>query len=110
MCRCVFCVAGLADYSRPGLLNSATGLITTLINIYTAQGGNWSITAVITCVASGLCAVVFLMLYLTYTWLLNKVKEREERGGLASWMQNVLQQNNKVRVQSAREHSVIGHE
>ncbi|KAI0836085.1 hypothetical protein F5Y06DRAFT_288625 [Hypoxylon sp. FL0890] len=34
----------------PGLINAITGLITTLINIYTAKDGVWSITATITIV------------------------------------------------------------
>lgn len=32
----------------PVLSNSAVGLLMTLLNVYTMQGGEWSITAVIT--------------------------------------------------------------
>ena len=61
-------------YHSPGLLNSVTGLITTLVNVYTAQGGLWSITAVITCVSTGTCLIIFVILYMWYRQLLNKVK------------------------------------
>jgi hypothetical protein len=36
----------MADFLYiPGILNSFTGLTTTVVNVYTAQGGNWSVTA-----------------------------------------------------------------
>jgi hypothetical protein len=55
------------------------GLITTLINIYTAQGRLWSITAIITVSAIGTCTVVLFVLYLVYTWLLNRVEKSDNK-------------------------------
>ncbi|KAM3069105.1 hypothetical protein ACMFMG_010630 [Clarireedia jacksonii] len=37
----------------PGLMNSATGLATTIINIYTSKNGLWSVTAIVTTVVTG---------------------------------------------------------
>ena len=65
---------------RPGLLHSLVGLITTLINIYTIQGGHWSITAKITVMTIGLCTGNMSMLYLVYNhWILEKIKIPRDR-------------------------------
>ena len=37
----------------PGCLNSFAGLISTLVNVYSQQGGNWSVTAWITAAVTG---------------------------------------------------------
>ncbi|PGG97522.1 hypothetical protein AJ80_09691 [Polytolypa hystricis UAMH7299] len=42
----------------PGLLNSIAGLITTLINIFTARSGDWSVMAITTVVVTGLSTLV----------------------------------------------------
>jgi hypothetical protein len=60
---------------RPGLLHSLVGFITTIINIYTAQGGHWSVTAKITIIVIGLYTGNMSVLYLVYNhWILEKVK------------------------------------
>jgi hypothetical protein len=54
---------------------SLVDLITTLINIYTAQGGHWSVTAKITVIVIGLCTGNVSVLYLVYNhWILEKMK------------------------------------
>ncbi|KAF4634582.1 hypothetical protein G7Y89_g3529 [Cudoniella acicularis] len=66
--------------ARPGLLHSLTGLITTLINIYTAQGRHWSVTAKITIIVIGLCTGNMTVLYLVYNhWILEKMKTTRDR-------------------------------
>ncbi|KAJ6103455.1 hypothetical protein N7486_005882 [Penicillium sp. IBT 16267x] len=42
------------DFVRPTLLNSSAGLLTTMISLYTGHGGDWSIMALLTVIASGL--------------------------------------------------------
>jgi hypothetical protein len=65
---------------RPGLLHSLIGLITTLINIYTAQGGHWSAAAKITVIMIGVCTGNMSMLYLVYNnWILEKMKTTRDR-------------------------------
>jgi hypothetical protein len=54
------------DESRPALLNSLVGLITTLINVYTAQGGHWSVTAVVTATVTAFITVLSMILYMLY--------------------------------------------
>ncbi|KAH8799660.1 hypothetical protein F5884DRAFT_905171 [Xylogone sp. PMI_703] len=59
----------------PGLAHSLIGLITTLINVYTAQGGHWSVTAKVTVIVIGICTGNMSVLYLVYNhWVLEKVK------------------------------------
>jgi hypothetical protein len=55
-----------ADKSRPGLINSTIGLITTLVNVYTTQCGSWSITSVLTAAATATTTLVTLIMYLLY--------------------------------------------
>lgn len=67
------------DY-RPVALNSVAGLITTLVNVYTAQKGIWSVTAKITAIVTGSCvgaAGSFFAVY--HFWALRRVKEAHER-------------------------------
>jgi hypothetical protein len=52
--------------SRPGLLSSTIGLITTLVNVYTTQRGSWSITYVMTAAATATTTFVTLIMYLLY--------------------------------------------
>ncbi|KAL5316298.1 hypothetical protein ACEPPN_015343 [Leptodophora sp. 'Broadleaf-Isolate-01'] len=59
----------------PGLLHSVVGLVTTLVNIYTVQGGHWSVTAKVTVIVIGLCIGNMSLLYLVYNyWILEKMK------------------------------------
>lgn len=55
-------------------------MISTLINVYTQQGGKWSITAEITAIATGSCMVILAVLFLVYNlWVLEKVKRSHGR-------------------------------
>ena len=65
---------------RPGLLHAVAGLITTLVNVYSAQGGAWSVTATITAIVTSVCTGTMLALYLVYNnWLLAGVKKSHEQ-------------------------------
>lgn len=75
-----------ADGSRPTCLNSCAGLLTTLINIYTARDGDWSIMALLTVVATGLSAVISLVLTSFYKfWKLKLVKQEHDRQTEVGW-------------------------
>lgn len=66
--------------SRPALLNSIAGLLTTIVNVYTAQKGVWSITAKITAIVTGSCAGIAGALFAAYNfWVLDKVRKTHER-------------------------------
>jgi hypothetical protein len=61
----------------PSCLNSLAGLISTLINVYSQQGGNWSITARVTAIVTGSIMVITGCLFGLYNfWILEKVKRR----------------------------------
>jgi hypothetical protein len=65
---------------RPRLLCSFTGLITTLINVYTVQGGHWSVTTKITIIVISLYIGNISVLYLIYNhWILEKMKTTRNR-------------------------------
>jgi hypothetical protein len=65
---------------RPALLNSIAGLLTTIVNVYSAQKGVWSITAKITAIVTGSCAGVAGFLFVAYNfWVLSKVRKTHER-------------------------------
>jgi hypothetical protein len=62
---------------RPGLLNSLAGFITTLVGVYGARGGFWSVIAIITAAVTGTSTSLMLVLYLIYDfWRLNEVKKQ----------------------------------
>ncbi|CZR60542.1 uncharacterized protein PAC_10438 [Phialocephala subalpina] len=71
----------------PGCLNSFAGLISTLVQVYSQQGGDWSITARVTAIVTGAAMIVTGVLFALYNfWILERVKkmhgremEREER-------------------------------
>jgi hypothetical protein len=73
-CEYLISSMGVANMNRPGLLNSLTGFTSTLINIYTAQEGSWSATAIITVTVTGTCTVGLFVIYLVYTLRLNIIK------------------------------------
>ncbi|KAL3484451.1 hypothetical protein BJX62DRAFT_248413 [Aspergillus germanicus] len=71
----------------PTLLNTAAGLLTSLINIYTAKGGDWSVMALLTVIVSGVLAATSggLMVFYKF-WKLRIVEadhERETRAGIS---------------------------
>jgi hypothetical protein len=64
----------------PGCLNSLAGLISTLTNVYSQQGGMWSITARVTAIVSGTIMVITGCLFVIYNfWVLARVKKRHGR-------------------------------
>ena len=64
----------------PALLNSIAGLISTIVNVYSAQEGQYSVTAKVTIVVTAACSVVAAALFLVYnTVMLRLVKRRHER-------------------------------
>jgi hypothetical protein len=60
----------------PSLKLSVTSLLTTLVNVYTAKNGDWSIAAVATALITGSCAGIMVVLLLIYYHLL-KLKKAE---------------------------------
>ncbi|KAL2801857.1 hypothetical protein BJX63DRAFT_441766 [Aspergillus granulosus] len=70
----------------PTLLNTAAGLLTSFINIYTAKGGDWSVMALLTVIVSGVLAASSAGLLVFYKfWKLRIVEtdhERETRAGI----------------------------
>jgi hypothetical protein len=60
---------------RPVLINSATGLFNTLINVYTARGRSWSVTATVTAAVTGTFAFISSALFLVYNnWLFSRLE------------------------------------
>ncbi|OAP60112.1 hypothetical protein AYL99_05114 [Fonsecaea erecta] len=64
----------------PVTMNSVAGLLTTLVNVYTAQHGVWSVTAKITAIVTGSCVGVAGLLFGCYNfWILRRVQKVHER-------------------------------
>ncbi|KAN0108565.1 hypothetical protein V8E51_008307 [Hyaloscypha variabilis] len=64
----------------PGCLNSLAGLISTLTNVYSQQGGSWSITARVTAIVSGTVMIITGCLFAIYNfWVLARVKKMHGR-------------------------------
>lgn len=60
-------------------LNAAAGLLTTLINVCTSKGRNWSVMAIATVVVTGSTMVIFSTLLVIYKfYLLEEVKKQHE--------------------------------
>ncbi|KAH6694349.1 hypothetical protein BKA61DRAFT_439549, partial [Leptodontidium sp. MPI-SDFR-AT-0119] len=58
----------------PSLTNSAIGFLTTIINIYTARGGHWSVTAIVTAAVTGGYTTIMLVLLLAFDiWGMRKI-------------------------------------
>ena len=57
-------------------MNAAAGLATTLINIYTARDGDWSIMALITTIMTGATLVAASSLAIVFKFI--KLKEVQE--------------------------------
>jgi len=64
---------------RPALRYSVIGLINSLVSIYTAHDGYWSVTAIVTTAVTGTCSVVMLGLYLIYKKQHKEAKEEFEQ-------------------------------
>jgi hypothetical protein len=69
------CVRRCAELPRPTLIDAGMGMINTLINVYTAQGGTWSVTATVTVTVTASFTFVSGVLVLLYNWLLGRVKK-----------------------------------
>lgn len=68
----------LLTASRPTVLNAAAGFLTSLINIYTAKDGDWSIMAVLTVGTTAASALACLVLMTLFFMKLERVKEEHE--------------------------------
>ncbi|TVY56181.1 hypothetical protein LSUE1_G009381, partial [Lachnellula suecica] len=69
----------------PGCLNSFAGLISTLVGVYSQQGGAWSVTARVTAIVTGACMMVMAALFGVYNWVvLGRVKGEHGRE-MSSW-------------------------
>lgn len=65
---------------RPGCLNSLAGLISTLINVFGNQDGNWSVTAKVTVIVTGACAIATAVLFGFYNnIILKRVKSKHTK-------------------------------
>ncbi|KAI1858300.1 uncharacterized protein JN550_012831 [Neoarthrinium moseri] len=63
----------------PLLANSSLGLITTLLNISTAQDGNWSATAITSTAITSFCLFISMIGYAVYDlWLLRPLRNWQE--------------------------------
>ena len=54
------------NYTSPILLNALAGFLTTIISLYTAHDGDWSIMVLLTVITSGLsvaCSLILLYIY-----------------------------------------------
>lgn len=64
----------------PGTLHAIAGLLSTIINVYTAQHKQWSITARVSAIVEGICLGVCGLLWTIYSyWLLGGVKRNHRR-------------------------------
>lgn len=59
-------VSELTHDHRPTLMHSAMGLGSSLLNVYSMQDGQWSITAIITVVVIGVWFVLSIALFVLY--------------------------------------------
>jgi hypothetical protein len=71
--------AWLLTVLRPDLRNSLVGLINSLVNIYTAQDGFWSVTAIVTTTVTGTCLVVMFVLYLVYKIYYSEARKEHDQ-------------------------------
>ena len=54
-------------------------MLSTVVNVYTARDGVWSVTAKIAVWVTGGCAGVTILLFVLYNfWLLHRVRRRHE--------------------------------
>ncbi|CAE6466051.1 unnamed protein product [Rhizoctonia solani] len=64
----------------PGTLHGLAGEISTLVNVFSQQGGRFSTTAIVTTIVTGVCTVVCGVLVLFYSsWKLERVKRAHHR-------------------------------
>ncbi|CAE6453859.1 unnamed protein product [Rhizoctonia solani] len=64
----------------PGTLHGLAGEISTLVNVFSQQGGRFSTTAIITAIVTGTCTAVCGVLVMFYSsWKLERVKRAHHR-------------------------------
>lgn len=69
-----------SSFTSPGLMNSLAGVISTLVNVYGVQDGEFNTTSIVTISVTGGVAVVCSLLSLWYgVWMLGRIKKRHER-------------------------------
>lgn len=62
------------------MLNSLAGLITTIVNVYTARSKYWSRTAIVTATVTGGCASILMISFYVYNfWKLEKIRKEHCR-------------------------------
>lgn len=60
-------------------MSSLAGVLSIIVNVYSAQEGVWSVTAKIAAIVTGSCAGVSIILFLVYNfWALKGIKKRHE--------------------------------
>ncbi|OGM39147.1 hypothetical protein ABOM_012222 [Aspergillus bombycis] len=70
----------------PTSLNASAGLLTTIINIYTAKNGKWSIMSLLTVIITALSAAVSLALTVFYKfWKMERIKRQHDLEQEAGW-------------------------
>ncbi|KAI8648890.1 hypothetical protein NCS56_01505400 [Fusarium sp. Ph1] len=63
----------------PELLNSAVALLTSLINVYTAHDGEWSVTAIVTvCIVGSWGALMGALLGICEFWFSRKLRQETQ--------------------------------
>lgn len=69
--------AVIFSLSRPGLMNSLAGIISTLANVYGVQNGDFNKTSIITIsVTGGVCAACGILVLVYGVWMLGRVKRQ----------------------------------
>lgn len=72
-------IDNLTVINSPGLLNSLAGIISTLVNVYGVQHGDFSTTSKVTIVVTSVSALTCGILTLFYSlWKLRRVKRRHD--------------------------------
>ncbi|KAF2791199.1 hypothetical protein K505DRAFT_249501 [Melanomma pulvis-pyrius CBS 109.77] len=61
----------------PALMNSVAGLISTLVNVYSARDGQYSVTAKVTLIVTGVCSVITALLFLVYNGVMLSLVKRK---------------------------------
>ncbi|KAE8386944.1 hypothetical protein BDV23DRAFT_196094 [Aspergillus alliaceus] len=70
----------------PTSLNAAAGLLTTMVNIYTAKDGKWSIMSLLTVIVTALSSTASLALALFYKfWKMATIKREHDMEQEAGW-------------------------
>ena len=77
----------------PTFMNSLAGLISTIVNVYSAQSGQYSITARVTLIVTGSCTVVAAGLFLLYNNLALTIIKRRHRRERTAYEQDLERQN-----------------